>query len=92
MRRTTDHTRWSTESIEVELSDISVSQIIDDKSKFSKVFRANVPDKDDDKEYAMKVMRKDKLVKTKLSDSAMLELQILRQCNHPALLNLAYCF
>ena len=73
VRRSTDRSRDSVAStfsdggvqgkdlVPVELSDIVVGETID-VSNFSKVFRAKLPRNDDDKEYAVKVVRKDRLV------------------------------
>ena len=58
---------------EIELSDFIASKIIGNGS-FGKVLKAKAPSHYKDREFAIKVVRKDKLVKANITDNAILEL------------------
>ena len=60
------------------------------KGAFGKVYLAQLPD--DDQLYAIKVIRKDKILKKKLVSSTELERDILLEADHPFLCGMKYLF
>ena len=59
---------------------------------FGKVFKATKKESKDEKEYAMKVLKKAFLVKNNHLKYAITEANILKQSNHPYVIKLHYAF
>lgn len=59
---------------------------------FGKVFKVTKKDSTDDKEYAMKVLKKAFLVKNNHLKYAITEANILKQSQHPFVIKLHYSF
>lgn len=74
----------SPDMIDLELADFEVSKMLG-KGAFGKVFKART-NQITGRKFAIKVVRKDKLVESKLTDNSLLELQIFIVNTHPNLL------
>ena len=77
---------------DVQLSDFKVTHLLG-QGAFGKVFFATLTDADNDKRYAIKTIRKDRLVDSPASIPACnIEYQVLFQATNPFLCTMNYFF
>ena len=87
------HSDVADDEQEVELKDFKVYENPIGKGTFGRVFRAKIRGKEDQKqEYAIKQVRKDKLIQMNQIENHIREQEILFQMKHQLLCNLHYSF